>query len=149
MKKLTFDVADTFLVLIAANALLHYLVPVRQLIFSPYRYVGIILFILGWIPNIWIWVVYKRVANLTPSKETPQKLITSGLFRFSRNPNYLGMAIALFGEAVFLGSVITFAVPVLFVILVKRFNISFEEEVLEKKFGKKYLKYKKKVRRWI
>jgi protein-S-isoprenylcysteine O-methyltransferase Ste14 len=59
------------------------------------------------------------------------------------------MAISLFGEAIFLGSLVAFVIPVLFVILVDRLNIKFEEETLERRFGRKYLNYKNKVRRWI
>ena len=149
MKKLKIDVANWFLVLIIVNILLYYLIPIKQLIFFPYRYIGIVLFILGWIPNIWIGLYFRKIGTSIPAHKIPNKLITSSLFKFSRNPNYLGMAVALFGEAIFLGSLITFVIPILFVILVDRFNIRFEEEVLEKKFGKKYLEYKKKVRRWI
>ena len=149
MKKLIFDVANLFLVSIIINILLNYFIPIKQIIFPPYTYIGIVLFILGWIPNIWIGILFRKIKTSIPSKETPKKLITSGLFKFSRNPNYLGMVIALFGEAIFLGSLITFIIPVLFFIFINILNVSFEEKVLEKKFGKKYLDYKKKVRRWI
>ena len=79
----------------------------------------------------------------------PKKLVTSGFFKFSRNPTYLGMTLALFGEAIFLGSLVTFILPILFFVLINKTNIPVEEKNLEKKFGKKYLNYKKKVRRWI
>lgn len=148
-KNLVFDIADTFLVLIIINILLHYFFPIKQIIFSPYSYIGALLFIIGWIPNIWIYFTFRRGGNLTPSKETPNKLITSGFFRLTRNPNYLGMIIALLGEAIFLGSIITFIIPIVFFILINVWNVAFEEEVLERKFGKRYLEYKKKVRRWI
>lgn len=149
MKKLIFDPANTFLILIIINILLQYLVPIKQIFFSPYTYIGIILFGIGWIPNIWLGVYFRKIGTSIPAKNIPKKLVTDGLFKFSRNPIYLGMIIALFGEAIFLGSIITFIIPVLFIILISRINIPFEEENLEKKFGKRYLEYKKKVRRWI
>lgn len=79
----------------------------------------------------------------------PKKLITSRLFRIGRNPTYLGMIISLIGEAIFLGSLITFIIPIVFAVLINIINIPFEEKNLEKAFGKEYLAYKKKVRRWI
>tara|TARA_Y100000310_G_C20370226_1_gene663161 strand:- start:117 stop:566 length:450 start_codon:yes stop_codon:yes gene_type:complete len=149
MKKLRIDAANYFMLIIVVNILLHYLLPIKQIIFFPYRYIGIFLFILGWIPNIWLGIYFRKIKNPIPAKEMPEKLITSEFFKISRNPNYLGMIIALFGEAIFLGSLITFVLPVLFVILISKFNIPFEEKNLEKKFGRKYLKYKQEVRRWV
>lgn len=148
-KKLKIDVANFFMAFIILNVFFHYIIPIKQIISSPWGYLGIILFVLGWIPNIWIYFIYKKLNNPISSKEVPKLLITSGLFRITRNPNYLGMVIALFGEAIFFGSFITFIIPVLFFVLINFFNIPFEEKVLEEKFGKKYLDYKKKVRRWI
>lgn len=149
MKKLIFDVADAFLVLIIINILLHYFIPIKQIIFSPFNYLGIIIFILGWIPNIWLGIYFRKIGTSIPAKGIPTKLVTTGFFRLSRNPTYLGMILALFGEAIFLGSIITFILPVIFFITINKTNIPFEEENLERKFGKKYLDYKKKVRRWI
>lgn len=149
MKKLLFDTADSFLILIIINVLLYYFFPIKQIIFSPFIYMGIVLFVLGWMPNIWIWAHFRKISNPIPTKDIPKKLVTSGLFRFSRNPTYLGMIVALFGEAIFLGDLVTFIIPVIFTILINKTNIPFEEDNLEKKFGKKYLDYKLKVRRWI
>ena len=148
MKK-RFDPADYFLVFILINILLHYTIPIKQIIFAPYIYLGIIFFILGWIPNIYGGILFKRIGTSIPTYQMPKKLVTTGFFKFSRNPTYLGMIIALFGEAIFLGSLVTFILPILFFVLINKLNISVEEKNLEKKFGKKYLDYKKKVRRWI
>ncbi|MBI2629561.1 isoprenylcysteine carboxylmethyltransferase family protein [Candidatus Pacearchaeota archaeon] len=147
--KLKFDVANTFLACIVLNIILHCFIPIKQIISYPYTYIGLIFFILGWIPNIWIYLIYRKYKNPVPAKDTPKVLITSGLFKISRNPNYLGMIITLFGEAIFLGSLIVFIIPVLFFILINITNIPFEERVLERKFGRKYLNYKRRVRRWI
>lgn len=136
------------MLIIFVNILFHSLFPIKQII-STINYLGIFLFILGWVPQFWIYFKYKKEKNSIETKETPNVLITYGLFRISRNPNYFGMVVSLFGEAIFLGSLITFILPAIFFILINIFNIPFEEKVLEKKFGKKYLDYKKKVRRWI
>ena len=149
MNKLKFDIANYFLIWIIIIIVLHYIIPIKQIVFSPYNYLGIILFVLGWIPNIWQGIRYRKIGISIPAKDMPMKLVTTGLFKFSRNPTYFGMLIALFGEAIFLGSLVTFVVPVLFFILIRKFNITFEEKNLEKKFGKNYIEYKSKVRRWI
>jgi protein-S-isoprenylcysteine O-methyltransferase Ste14 len=148
MKKLIFDPANSFFALIIINILLHYFIPIKQIIFSPFTYIGIILFIIGWIPNIWLGIYFRKINTSIPTEQIPQRLVTSGLFRISRNPNYLGMIISLIGEAVFLGSLITFIIPIIFAVLIRMINIPLEEKNLEKAFGKKYLEYKKEVRRW-
>ena len=149
MKKSKIDVANYFMLIIVVNVLLHYFVPIKQLLFFPYRYIGIVLFVLGWVPNFWYGIYFRKIKTSIPSKEEPKKFVTTGLFRISRNPIYLGMILALFGEAVFLGSLITFILPILFFILINILNVPFEEDTMEKRFGKKYLDYKKKVRRWV
>ncbi|MBW3014810.1 isoprenylcysteine carboxylmethyltransferase family protein [Candidatus Woesearchaeota archaeon] len=149
MNKPRLDVANLFLVFIILNVILHYIIPIKQLIFIPYSYIGIVLFVLGWVPNIWLGIYFRKLGTSIPTRGLPKHLVTTGLFRFSRNPIYLGMVLALFGEAVFLGSLITFIIPVLFIVLINKFNIPIEEKNLELKFGKRYLDYKAKVRRWI
>ena len=81
--------------------------------------------------------------------EMPRILITSGLFRISRNPVYLGMILILIGESILLGSLIPFLVSLLFIIAIEIWVIPIEEKNLEKKFDKKYLDYKRKVRKWL
>jgi len=62
---------------------------------------------------------------------------------------YLGMMSILLGVAIFLGSLIAFAFPIIFVMIMERRFIPLEEKNLEKKFGNQYIDYKKRVRRWI
>ena len=81
--------------------------------------------------------------------ENPRCLIVAGPFAISRHPMYLGMFSILLGSAVFLGSLVTFVFPIIFVVLAEILFIGMEEINLEKAFGKKFLKYKKKVGRWL
>ena len=131
------------------NLILHYIYPIKIIIFSPYNYLGLILVILGIYLNLHVHFTYKRLRNPIYVRRMPRVLITSGAFRFSRNPLYLGMVLILLGEAMLLTSAVTFILPIVLIILLSAFTIPIEERNLEKKFGKKYLDYKKKVRRWI
>ena len=145
-----FTPPDYILVFIALEIIAHYFFPIKQLIASPYIYLGIPLIILGAYLNfVWVYLTFKKEKTTVKSYDKPNKLVTYGAFKISRNPTYLGMALMLLGIAVLLGSAITFVFPVLFVILTDIFVIPEEEKNLEKAFGKKYLEYKKKVRRWI
>ena len=76
-------------------------------------------------------------------------LVTSGIYRFTRNPMYLGLLLLLLGWSVYLSSVFVFVGPVLLVLYLGRFQIAPEERVLAAKFGEAYLDYRSRVRRWL
>jgi len=78
-----------------------------------------------------------------------QKLVVSGLFRFTRNPMYLGMALILFAWALYLANALAIIGPVLFVASITVLQIKPEEEALGKIFGQDYAEYRKRVRRWL
>lgn len=76
-------------------------------------------------------------------------LVTGGVYRYTRNPMYLGMVLVLIGWAVFLASPITLIFVPLFVLYINRFQITPEERVLTSIFGAEYAEYKNQVRRWV
>lgn len=143
-------VPDLFWIFIIAEVVLNYLLPVREIISFPYILFGIPLILFGLYLN-WVWIAIrfrKEKTTLDPNK-IPAKFITDGPFRFTRNPTYLGMALTFIGIAVLLGSISPFLIPIIFIILINETTIKKEEKNMEKKFGKRYLNYKKSVRRWI
>ncbi len=110
---------------------------------------------LFWLVGLGIFLVSGR--ELIKSKTTvnprhPEKaavLVVSGLYRFSRNPLYLGDALALAGWAVFLANPWAFLWLPVFVAWLTRFQIYPEERALAARFGSAYVDYTKRVRRWI
>ncbi len=136
----------TLLILAAAS---HFIYPGRQLVEPPYLYLGLPLIAFGAALNLWADSLFKRGKTTVKPQVMPSKLVVSGPFRISRHPMYLGMAAILLGEAVFLGSLTTFAFPLIFAILMEALFISKEEENLEKAFGEEYSDYKRRVRRWV
>ena len=72
-----------------------------------------------------------------------------GSYKLTRNPMYLGVSIALFGAAFYFGNLLSFLSPLIFFIAVNLYFVPSEERLMESIFGKKYIDYKKKVRRWI
>ena len=76
-------------------------------------------------------------------------IVTSGLYKISRNPMYVGLLTILIGYAVWLGSVTPFLLLPVFHFLITEMQIKPEERMLEQKFGEEYLDYKDRVRRWI
>ncbi len=93
----------------------------------------------------------KRARSITRTRsgKTGERLIREGLFRFSRNPIYVGNGLIGLGLT-FLSSF--FLAPIIFFFLFfmqYSLVIAYEESVLEGKFGEEYRKYKKFVPRWI
>ena len=138
-----------FIVLLFSSIGLHFLFPVMKLISSPYNYLGILIIIFGIILNLWTDSLFKKRQTTVKPHEMPNFFISSGPFRISRHPMYLGMILILLGVAVFLGSLISFVFPIIFVMIIEKLFIPMEEKNLEKEFGDKYIAYKKRVRKWI
>jgi len=108
-----------------------------------------LLLVIGFLVRVWAtFYFYERrmkVISLTPQKT----LITSGPYRFSRNPLYLGGNVFIFfGAALLLGSPTGLFIAAIHLPFVDLF-IRREEKQLEKGFGEQWMRYKKQVRRWI
>ena len=77
------------------------------------------------------------------------KLVTGGVFRWSRNPIYLGDLLILAALAVWLGQIVNLALLPVFVAYIGRFQIRPEERALAARFGAEYAAYRARVRRWL
>lgn len=87
------------------------------------------------------------VNPLHPEKATA--LVTSGVYRITRNPMYVGLLLGLLAWAVLLSSPLSLAGPVAFIAYINRFQIEAEERALLAKFGPEYESYRSRVRRWV
>jgi protein-S-isoprenylcysteine O-methyltransferase Ste14 len=110
---------------------------------------GGLLITAGFLLRVWATFLFyqhrMKVISLVPQK----RLITSGPYRFSRNPLYLGGNGLIFaGAALWLGSPCGFILTVI-AILAAEFMIRREERQLEHDFGEEWLRYKSHVRRWL
>jgi protein-S-isoprenylcysteine O-methyltransferase Ste14 len=110
---------------------------------------GLLLLGLGFLVRLWATFHFYAHSMRVISLEPQSTLITSGPYRFSRNPLYLGGNVFIFfGAALLLGSPTALAVTALHLPLMDRF-IRREEEQLERTFGDEWRSYKRRVRRWI
>ena len=123
-----------------------------ELIYMPYRQiVSVIILIIG------LFILISPVVNFIKSKTTVNpvkfknvnRLVTNGIYRYSRNPMYLGMILIIISTTVYYLNFISVFSPLIFYIWINKFQINREEIFLEDKFGNEYLKYKSKTRRWI
>jgi protein-S-isoprenylcysteine O-methyltransferase Ste14 len=80
---------------------------------------------------------------------TASSLVSGGVYRFTRNPMYVGLFLTLLGWAVFLCSPLALLFLPVFVLYINRFQINPEERVLSSLFGAEYAAYKASVRRWV
>ncbi|WP_296245290.1 MULTISPECIES: methyltransferase family protein [unclassified Psychrobacter] len=93
-----------------------------------------------------------KKAQTTPNPKEIDKatsLVTSGIYRYTRNPMYLGLTLILLGWALYLSHFLAFILIPIFMMYISRFQIQPEERMLAKKFGQAYQNYRSKVRRWI
>jgi protein-S-isoprenylcysteine O-methyltransferase Ste14 len=76
-------------------------------------------------------------------------LVSSGIYRFTRNPMYLGLLLELIAWTMFLSNPLALLLLPVYVLYINRFQIIPEERVLTSLFGTEYSAYKKSVRRWL
>jgi protein-S-isoprenylcysteine O-methyltransferase Ste14 len=136
-------------ILLVLPLLLHYLIPIRTVIPPPYSYAGAIVMLVGLGLMIWAARVFQKAGTGFQLEKGGSALVTSGPFRFSRNPMYLGILIWLIGFAILLGSLSVFFLPVVIFLLAQFILIPIEEKRMEQTFGKEYMDYKSRVRRWL
>ena len=93
---------------------------------------------------------YQHKTTVNPLRpEKANRLVVSGLYRYSRNPMYLGMALVLLAWGVFLENPLNLFIFFGFIAYMNLFQIMAEEVALEKLFGEDFIAYKQTVRRWI
>jgi protein-S-isoprenylcysteine O-methyltransferase Ste14 len=92
---------------------------------------------------------FRRLGTAVEPWKPSSALATGGLYRFSRNPIYLGFAITYAGLAVAMNSPITLALLVPCLLVIDRFVIAREERYQQTKFGESYSAYRRSVRRWL
>lgn len=76
-------------------------------------------------------------------------LVTGGVYRFTRNPMYVGAMLLLLAWGIYLSSLLSLAGLPLFVMYITRFQIQPEERALRNIFGEEFSIYEKRVRRWL
>lgn len=93
-----------------------------------------------------------RRAQTTVDPRVPQQsssLVIVGIYRYSRNPMYLGFLLLLAALACYLQSIVALAMLPPFVLYLNQFQIKPEERFLGQKFGQDFQVYMKQVRRWL
>ena len=152
---ITLPIALLFFGLVALFVLASIWVDNRFLFFhfaSSWWTLGLSIFLLGlgWLICAWPAIAFFRSRGTPVPFNPPPKLITIGLYAYIRNPMLLGLFIFLLGLGILFGSLsLIFIFTPLFILINVLYLKAIEEKEMEKKFGMKYLEYKKEVPMFI
>ena len=92
----------------------------------------------------------KSKTTIDPIKfKKVNKLVTSGIYKYSRNPMYLGLLLIVISSSILYLNIYSVMTPIFFYYWINRFQIKREEIFLTEKFGKEYVLYMTRTRRWI
>lgn len=138
-----------FFIGVCSILIFHFIIPVIQIIYMPWKLSGLVLIIVGIYLNLSADNNFKRNSTTVKPFQESNALIVNGVFKFTRNPMYLGMTLILLGESILLGTLSTFIIPVLFLLIMQYRFIKTEESMLKETFGEEYIKYQQCTRRWM
>jgi protein-S-isoprenylcysteine O-methyltransferase Ste14 len=96
-----------------------------------------------------LWEFATRGRGIPAPIDHPKQLVVTGLYRYVRNPMYLGVLLFLFGESLFLQYRTFFLYAIAWLLFVHLNVLLYEEPNLRRKFGNSYEQYTAAVRRWV
>ena len=136
------------LALLVAAALQRWL-PLLQLLHAPWTLLGVAPLAAGLLLAVAGVGAFRRAGTTVIPFAPSSTLVTTGVYRLTRNPMYLGLTLILAGSAWLAGSLGAFLPLPLLVGILQGGYIRAEERVLEQSFGADYVRYRSRVRRWL
>jgi protein-S-isoprenylcysteine O-methyltransferase Ste14 len=116
---------------------------------SYWKIVGLALVAVGLLLAFSAVNEFRKAQTTLDPHGSPKALVSNGIYRFTRNPIYLGFFLIIIGFPLYFESVWGVIAAPLFAMTLRRLVIEKEEAYLEKKFGEAYTGYKSRVRRWL
>lgn len=113
------------------------------------RNIGFGLVAVGFLLGLAALIEFRKAKTTVLPHGSASNIISSGIFRFTRNPIYLGFLFMVIGFPLNYGSLWGIIAAPFFIVTMNRLVIEKEEAYLEKKFGERYASYKSRVRRWL
>lgn len=115
-----------------------------------FQYFGVPLILIGAIIYSWCAWDFTFAGKGTPAPiDPPKELVVRGLYRYVRNPMYVGVLSILIGEAMVFRSLALFEFAAIAFIFFHLFVVFYEERTLGRRFGESYLRYLQTVPRWL
>lgn len=137
------------LVAVLCMVALHLLLPMARLIPPPWSPLGLVPLAFGIALNLAADRAFHADRTTVRPFEESSALVTSGVFRLTRNPMYCGFVLMLVGLALLMRSVTPFVAIVGLAILLDRRFVVVEERMLAEKFGAAWERYRRRTRRWL
>ncbi|MGO8952940.1 MAG: methyltransferase family protein [Rhodomicrobium sp.] len=138
-----------FFASIALALAAHFLFPIATIIPDGWSLAGLLPIAAGIALNVVADGQFKHWGTEVKPFKRSSALVTDGVFRWSRNPMYLGMVLIVAGVALLEGTLSPWIAPVALAVLLDRVFIVREERTLEETFGAAFQQYKRRVRRWL
>jgi protein-S-isoprenylcysteine O-methyltransferase Ste14 len=135
-------------VLLLVTLILHFLLPEERVV-GWSEVIGLLLVAAGAGLSSFAAAVFTARDTTRKPWGEPAQFVVMPPFTWTRNPMYLGVTTALLGFAVFFSSLVMLLAPAIFFSVIDRLVIPREEETMERLFGKDYVAYKDRVRRWL
>jgi len=117
---------------------------------SAVQYAGLLVLGVGVVTYFWcLWDFVVSGRGIPSPLDHPNHLVVRGLYRYVRNPMYLGVLCVLVGEVSFLQSGPLFLYTISWFVIIHAVVLLYEEPALRAKFGAEYDRYVRSVRRWL
>jgi protein-S-isoprenylcysteine O-methyltransferase Ste14 len=117
---------------------------------TPVHLLGLVLILVGAAILFWcIWDFATKGRGTLAPIDPPRQLVVQGLYRYVRNPMYLGVLILLLGQAAFFRSVTLLQYTAAWFLIVNLIVVLYEEPSLRRRFGDSYERYVRSVHRWL
>jgi protein-S-isoprenylcysteine O-methyltransferase Ste14 len=113
------------------------------------RYLGLALTFAGFLLGIGALLEFRKARTTLDPHGSAKQLVTSGIYRFTRNPIYLGFLLMVMGLPLNSGLCWGILLAPFYILMMNRLIIQNEEAYLERKFGNVYSGYTSRVRRWL
>ncbi len=134
--------------LVLGTLVLHFILPEERTV-GWYQVIGLLVVAAGEGVSCFAAAIFQARDTTRKPWGEPTAFVAQAPYTWTRNPMYLGLATALFGLAIFFGSIAMLLAPAVFFAVIDRMVIPREEETMERLFGNDYVDYKNRVRRWI
>ena len=124
-------------------------VPIPYVAPVAVQYFGLFLTFIGFLLGVGAFIEFRRARTTLDPHGSVKQVVTSGIYRFSRNPIYLGFLLMVIGLPLNSGLFWGIVMAPLYIMTMTRLVIEREEAYLEKKFKEQYTRYRSRVRRWL
>ena len=135
-------------VLVLVTLALHFMLPEERTV-GWEQFIGLLFVAVGAGLSSFAAAIFQARETTRKPWGEPTAFVVLPPYTWTRNPMYLGLVTALFGLAIFFGSIVMLLAPAVFFAVIDRMVIPREEETMERLFGQEYRDYTYRVRRWI